>query len=179
MRIELTGKHLEITEAIREHVIGQLAKLDSFFQGRDSDVLAHVVVTVEKNRQIAEIVINWREHVLKATETGKDLYLVLSKTIDKLEKQARRVKDKTVKRKHLAESTAVVAPEPDGEVKAAPLPARVILAPSYQVKPMTPDEAVIALNQDHHQFIVFRDAETEFVSILYKRKDGNYGLIQP
>lgn len=178
MKVELTGKHLEITEPIREHVVNQLQKLNPFFHGREQDVLAHVVVTTEKSRQIAEIVVNWREHVLKATESGKDLYLVVSKVVDKLEKQARRTKDKTVKRKHLAESAATVAPAPDGDVQADPPPARIILAPPNQIKPMTADEAVLELDGDN-QFVVFRDADTEMVSVLYKRRDGNYGLIQP
>lgn len=177
MRIELTGRHIEVTPAIRQHVEGQLNKL-KFFKGKTT-ANAHVVVSVEKTRQKAEIVLNWRDHTLKATEADKDLYQAVSKAIDKLEKQAQRMKEKVVDRKHQAQPTATVAPEPYGEVAAAPLPPRIIPADNNNLKPMTPEEAVLSLNGDGTQFIVFLDSDNERVSVLYKRTDGNFGLIQP
>lgn len=177
MRIELTGRHIEVTPAIRQHVEGLMQKLKFFNDKKTAN--AHVVVTVEKSRQKAEIVLNWREHTLKAAETDKDLYQAVAKAVEKLEKQAQRIKEKVIDRRHQAQPTAAVAPEPDGAVDAAPLPPRIIPTDSNNLKPMTPEEAVIALNGDGTQFIVFRDMDTEQVSVLYKRADGNFGLIQP
>lgn len=178
MKIELTGRHIEVTPAIRQHVEGQLAKL-KFFNGKTT-ANAHVVVTVEKSRQKAEIVLNWRDHTLKAAETDKDLYQAVGKAVEKLEKQAQKIKEKGIDRRQQAQPTAAVAPEPDGEVAAAPLPPRIIAADNNNLKPMTPEEAVIELTQNSaNQFIVFRDTDTEQVSVLYQRTDGNYGLIQP
>ena len=178
MRIELTGRHVEITPAIREHVETQLGKLKQFFGGKMT-ANAHVVLTVEKNRQKAEIVFNWRDHTLKAATSDNDLYQAVNKAIEKLEKQAQRLKEKVVDRKHQAQPTAIVAPEPDGEVAAAPLPPQIIPNDNTNLKPMTPEEAVLSMNGDGTQFMVFRDSETERVSVVYKRADGNFGLIQP
>lgn len=178
MQFELTGRHLEITPAIRDHVTAQLEKLDQYFKDKQ-DAGAHIVLTVEKNRQIVEIVVTWRDHVLKAAAEDKDMYQAVGTAASKIEKQARRMKDRVVNRKQLAKPTAAVAPEPDGEVDAAPLPPQIIPINSGSLKPMTPEEAVITLNGDGNQFVVFQNAETERVSVLYKRADGNFGLIQP
>lgn len=178
MKIELTGKHIEITAAIRQHVETQCAKIKSFFKGK-TEAQAHVVVMVEKNRQKAEIIVNWREHTLTARETDKDLYQAVSKAVEKLEKQAQRLKEKVVDRKHSAPKMANLAPEPEGEVDAAPLPPQIIATDSKTLKPMTPEEAVLSLSMDKNQFVVFRDTDTESMSVVYKRADGNFGLIQP
>ncbi len=196
MQVEITGKHLEITASMREHLIAQLDKLNQFFKDKQS-ASAHAVITVEKNRQIAEIMVTWREHVLKAQDSDKDLYQAINKAVDKIEKQARRMKEKVVSRKQHAKPTAEIAPEPDGAVDAAPLPPgpppppppgagppaplppRIINVSTETLKPMTPEEAVLTLDGDNNQFVVFRDAETERVMVLYKRADGNFGLMQP
>ncbi|MEP6925223.1 MAG: ribosome-associated translation inhibitor RaiA [Pyrinomonadaceae bacterium] len=178
MKIELTGKHIEITPAIRSHVENHCNKLQQFFKGKTT-AQAHIVVTVEKSRQKAEMVINWREHTLTAKETDKDLYQAINKAVEKLEKQARRLKEKVVDRKHSAQKAANVAPAPEGEISAAPLPPRIIISDDNELKPMTPEEAVLSLDGNGTQFIVFRDTETENLSVVYKRMDGNFGLIQP
>jgi putative sigma-54 modulation protein len=136
-------------------------------------------VEVEKNRQKAEIVLTVGERTMTANVADKDLYLALSRVVAKIEKQALRLKEKRVDRRQTAKKTSVVAPEPDGEITAEPAPKQIVVAQNYVVKPMTPEEAALLLNSDSNQFIVFRDAETEDLSVLYKRSDGDYGLIQP
>lgn len=177
MKVELTGKHIEITPAIRAHVENHLAKLAQFFKGKTVPQV-HVVVTVEKSRQKAEIVVNWREHTLTSKEIDKDLYQAVNKAIEKLEKQARRLKEKVVDRKQSAQKVSALAPEPDGDVAAAPLPPQIIVADNNELKPMTPEEAVLSLGENNTQFVVFRDVETENLGVIYKRADGNFGLIQ-
>jgi putative sigma-54 modulation protein len=178
MKIELTGRHIEITPAIREHVEKQLGKLKQFFDGKIT-AKAHVVLTVEKKRQKAEIVFNWRDHVLKAATSDSDLYQAVNQAVEKLDKQAQKLKEKTITRRHHAQPFAAVAPAPEGSIAAAPLPPRIIPIDGNELKPMTAEEAVLSLNGDNSQFVVFRDAETEQVSVVYKRSDGNFGLIQP
>lgn len=178
MNIELTGKHLEITPAIRAHVESHCAKLEQYFKG-STEPQIHAVMTIEKARQKAEIVINWREHTLTAKETDKDLYQAINKAVEKLAKQARRLKEKVVDRKHSAQKIANVAAEPDGEIAAAPIPPQIIVAETVRLKPMTPEEAVLTLDTDKAQFVVFRNAETDAFGVIYKRADGNFGLIQP
>ncbi len=178
MKLEVTGRHMEITPAIQAHVDNELEKLSNLFKD-DNAVRAHVVVEVEKNRQKAEIILFWGDHTLTATQVDKDLYLALSRVVEKIEKQALRVKGKRVDRRQNAKKTAEVAPTPDGQIPVQPAAPRIIDANSYAVKPMTPEEAVLRLEEDTNQFLVFRDSETERISVLYRRSDGNYGLIQP
>lgn len=178
MQVEITGKHLEITVALREHLSAHLDKINQFFKDKQS-ASAHVVITVEKNRQIAEIMVTWREHVLKAQDSDKDLYQAINKAVEKIEKQARRMKEKVVSRKHHAKPTAEIAPDAEGAVAVAPLPPRIINVSTGALKPMTPEEAVLTIDGESNQFVVFRDSESERVSVLYKRADGNFGLMQP
>ena len=177
MTFEYTGRHVEVTPAIRRHVEEQFKKLDNIFNGTEPRV--HVILEIEKNRQIGEIIVHWREHTLTATDTNADMYMALSRAIGKIEKQALKLKKKIIDRKHTSIKTSVAAPSPDGHVKAAPAPRRIINASRYSVKPMTAEEAALNLSSKPDAFIVFRDADTSRVGVLYKRQDGNFGLIEP
>lgn len=178
MKFEYTGRHVVITPALRKHVEDHFDKLAHIFT--DSTARAHVIMDVEKNRQMGEILVHWREHTLTASDTNADMYHALTRAIDKIEKQALKIKKKLVDRKRGGgKSINAIAPQPDGQVEAAPRAARIIQARRYQVKPMTAEEAVLSLSADSDQFVVFRDADTNRVGVLYKRKDGNYGLIEP
>lgn len=182
MQFEYTGRHVDVTPAIRDHVEEHFKKLDHIFEN-SSTVSAHVIIDVNKNRQIAEVVLHWREHTLTARDINADMYQALTRVIDKIEKQALKLKKKIIERKQAApplSSLAEAAPAPAAEGQAsAPAAPRIINARRYRVKPMTAEEAALSLSEDASQFLVFRDAETSRLSVLYKRKDGNFGLIQP
>ena len=177
MRFEYTGRHVEVTPAIRRHVQEQFSKLEHIFNGTNARV--HVILEVEKNRQTGEMVVYWREHTLTATDTNADMYMALSRAVGKIEKQALKLKKKIIDRKHGARKTSAVAPTPDGQVQATPPPVRIIAARRYNVKPMTAEEAALDLSASTDHFVVFRDADTSRVGVLYKRQDGNFGLIEP
>jgi len=178
MKFEYTGRHVEVSPAIRRHVEDHFKKLDHIFNG-DTTLSTHVIIDVEKNRQIGEIVVNWRDHTLTATDTNADMYMALTRAMAKIEKQALKLKKKIIDRKQGARSTASVAPEPDGVVEATPREPRIIPARRYVVKPMTAEEASLRLSEEQNQFLLFRDADTQRLGVIYKRKDGNYGLIEP
>jgi len=178
MDFEYTGRHVEVTEALRRHVEEHFSKLDQIFD--DSTARAHIIIEVEKNRHIGEVLLHWREHTLTARDTNADMYQALSRAISKIEKQAVKLKKKIIDRKQSAPSLSSFAPDGDDNIEAAPPQAgRIINARRYPVKPMTPEEAVMSLGADSNQFLVFRDSDTSRLSVLYKRKDGNFGLIQP
>jgi putative sigma-54 modulation protein len=177
MDFEYTGRHVDVTPGIRSHVEDHFKKLEHIFH--DTTARAHVIIEVEKNRQKGEILVHWRDHTLTATDTNADMYMALSRAIGKIEKQALKLKKKIIDRKQGAKSTSSVAPEPDGQLEASPRPPRIIPARRYTVKPMTAEEAALLLSGESDQFLVFRDADTQRVGVLYKRKDGNYGLIEP
>lgn len=176
MRFEYTGRHVVVSPAIRSHVETHFKKLGHIFN--DSTAATHVIIDVEKNRQIGEVIVYWRDHTLTAKETNADMYMALTRAIAKIEKQALKLKKKIIDRKQGAMPTAAVAPQPDGQLEASPRPPRIIPARRYPIKPMTTEEAALRLSSEPEQFVVFRDADTERFGVLYKRKDGNYGLIE-
>ena len=182
MEFEYTGRHVEVTPTIRNHVEEHFGKIEHIFD--DTTARAHVIIDVVKNRHIAEILLHWREHTLTAKDTNADMYQALTRCIDKIEKQALKLKKKIIERKQDAVPLSAVAPDVTGAAAPEnPEPerrqGRIIAARRYKVKPMTAEEAVMSLAEDGDQFVVFRDSDTDRLSVLYKRKDGNYGLIQP
>lgn len=177
MMFEYTGRHVEVTPAIRQHVEEQFKKLDYIFNGISAD--AHVILAVEKNRQTGELIVHWRDHTLTAKDTNADMYMALSRAISKIEKQAIKLKKKIINRKHGSPKTSVAVSKTEAQLKASPAPVRIVNARRYSVKPMTAEEAALQLSDKTDQFVVFRDADTDRVGVLYKRQDGNFGLIEP
>lgn len=177
MKFEYTGRHVVVSPAIRKHVEDHFKKLAHIFN--DSTASTHVIIDVEKNRHIGELVVYWRDHTLTAKVVNADMYMALTSAVGKIEKQALKLKNKIIGRKQGAKRASAVAPEPDGRLEASPRPPRIIAARRYTVKPMTAEEAALRLTAEPDQFVVFRDADTERVGVLYKRSDGNFGLIEP
>lgn len=177
MKFEFTGRHVEVSPGIRKHVQDHFKKLDHIFNGTEANT--HVIITVEKNRHIGELVVHWRDHTLTAKEVNADMYMALTRAMEKVETQAIKLKKKIIDRKQGARRTGSVAPTPDGQIEATPRPPRIIPARRYSIKPMTAEEASLKLTSQTDQFVVFRDADTERIGVIYKRKDGNFGLIEP
>jgi len=177
MKFEYTGRHVIVSPSIRKHVEDHFKKLEHIFN--NSAASTHVIIDVEKNRHIGELVVYWRDHTLTAKVVNADMYMALTSAVAKIEKQALKLKNKIIGRKQGGQRVSSVAPEPDGRLEASPRPPRIISARRYSVKPMTPEEAALRLTSDANQFVVFRDAENNRVGVLYKRSDGNFGLIEP
>lgn len=186
MRYEFTGRHITVTPALKKHTREHLDKLDRILDS--APMQAHVVMDVEKHRQMAEIVLHWRDHTFKGFATTKDMYDSITQASVKIEKQLFRLKDRFAKSKRgkLPTSTAAatIAPGPAAparKVSATPAPEapRIFRTRRYTVKPMTPEEAASQISASGEQFVVFRDAETNRTGVVYKRKDGHFGLIEP
>jgi putative sigma-54 modulation protein len=176
MEFEYTGRHVDVTPALRRHVEEHFSKLDHIFN--DSTARAHVIIEVEKNRHMGEILLHWRGETLTARDVNADMYQALTRAIQKIEKQAVKLKKKLIDRKQGARSLSTLAPD-NGRVETPQLTGRIINARRYTIKPMTAEEAALNLSDDANQFLVFRDSDTNRVGVIYKRKDGNYGLIEP
>lgn len=186
MKLDLTGRNIEITPAIRDFTRDKLAKLEKCI---DDIIEAHAILSVEKHRHIAELVIKGRHHVFTGTDETGDLYASIGNVVDKIEKQARRLKDKvTTRRKRarpgpeVAAAVQVQLPAPGAGDGGAPRPApipRIIRSDEMVMKPMSPEDAALRLVDSEHDFLVFRDARSQRISVLYRRKDGNLGLIEP
>jgi putative sigma-54 modulation protein len=176
MKIEYTGRHIEVTEAIKSHAESHFSRIEHLFNGNNTK--AHIIIAVEKAGHRAEVILKWKDHVLTAESVVDDMYKSLTKTIDKIEKQALKLKKKVIDKHHKAAKASVIAVDKD-EVAPAPESPEVIEIKRYSIKPLTIEEAVLNLKAEENQFLVYRDAETEQISVIYNRKDGNYGLITP
>jgi putative sigma-54 modulation protein len=177
MEFEFTGRHVEITPTIERLVQKELRKLDRVLDS--APMRAHVTLSAEKHRQRAEIIIYWRDNVFTGVAENTDINQSIAVAASKVEKQVFRLKEKFQAKKRGRASVRDVAPVPGGAIEAAPNAPRIIAARRYRVKPMTPEEAAMILTDSDDQFIVFRDAETNKVGVLYNRTDGNFGLIEP
>jgi len=177
MNIEYTGRHIEVTPALRSHTEEHFSRIGHVFGGKP--LKAHVTIEVERGRHRSEVVVNWRNDVLTAMTTSADMYKSLADTIDKIGKQALKLKKKVIDKSHKAVKAGKLAPAEETDIAPEPSPTKIIKTKRYKVKPVTAEEAAMLLEDDENQFLVFRDSGTERISIIYKRKDGHYGLIEP
>jgi putative sigma-54 modulation protein len=181
MRVDITGRHLEITPALRQLIERRLARLERILN--DSAVSATVILTLEKYRHRAEVIVRARgDHTLRGLGEGNGWTLAIRQATEKVEQQAKRLKSKWAERKRSATSRR--APAPDVRARArAEAPdgggARIIRATRYAVKPMSVEDAAMRVEDATESFVVFRNADSDAISILYRRKDGHLGLIEP
>jgi len=174
MKFIVSGKNIEVTEALKERVIKKVGKLEKFFH---ADTEAHITMSVEKNRQKVEVTIPFNGVVLRAEVENGDMYAAVDKVIDILERQIIRNKTRLSKKLHEAAFKGYKAgTEVDVEEEHD---FKVLRSKKFAIKPMTTDEAILQLNLIGHEFFMFSNSETKEVNVVYKRKDGNYGLIEP
>ena len=175
MRIDVTGRHIDVTPGLRHVIERSLAKVERLLN--DSAVSATVVLTKEKYRHRTELVIHAKgDHILSGIGEGNTWPLSVRKAAAKIEHQAQTLKSRWTEGKRQRTSgrgvTVAAAPE------AVP-GRRVVRSTRYAVKPMSIDEAVQRLEAVPETFVVFRNADTDAISVLFRRKDGNLGLIEP
>jgi putative sigma-54 modulation protein len=194
MQVSVTFRHIEATEALRDHAEQRVQRIAKYLH-RPID--AHVILSVTKRRHVAEIVMNADRTTLNATEETNDLYSAIDLAADKLEQRARKhtskLKDHKVpalpRRRRAAAEAEIPAPAAAGPglrmdvIRADSFQRRngpdVIKSTRLPVKPMSVEEAVMQMDLMSNEFLVFRDAATDTLSVVYRRKDGNYGLIAP
>ena len=175
MRLDITGRHVDITPPLRQLIDRRLARLGRLLN--DSVVSAQVILTKEKYRHRTEIIIHARgDHMLRGLGEGNAWNLSLRQASEKIEQQAQKLKSKWAERKRQGSGARVVTVAGGADASAAP---RVVRATRYAVKPMSVEDAALRVEESSETFVVFRNAETDAVSILYRRKDGNLGLIEP
>jgi len=174
MKFIISGKNFDVTEPLKERVNKKLGKLEKFF---NSETEAQVTMSVQKNRHILEVTILANGITLRAEVTGEDMYGCIDKAEDILERQIRKNKTRLEKRLH----TGVFKPEyfnADVHVEEE-TDFQVVRTKRFAVKPMPVDEAILQMNLLGHEFFMFTNAQTNQVNVVYKRKNGGYGLIEP
>jgi putative sigma-54 modulation protein len=175
MKVDVTGRHIDITPGLRQLIAKSLARVERLLN--DSVVSATVVLTKEKYRHKTEIVVHAKgDHILSGIGEGNTWPLSVRKAAAKIEHQAQTLKSRWTEskrqRKNNRAVTVAALPEPAA-------PRRVVRATRYAVKPMSIDDAVQRLEAVPETFVVFRNADTDAISVLFRRKDGNLGLIEP
>jgi putative sigma-54 modulation protein len=189
MRLELTGRQVTITPAIRKAVERRLARMGRMLQ--DHIVSVQVVIGRLKSRHHVEMTLHARgDHFFHGSATGRDLTAALGAAAEKIEHQVQKLKSKWTERKRQGMSTGRAA-LPKSEQERAPGrigaraafgsdgEVRIIRTRRYAVKPMSVDEAALEVGANQGAFIVFRNALTDTVNVLFRRPDGNLGLIEP
>jgi len=185
MKLDITGRHIDITPAIRDFTRDKLSKLEKWI---DEVLEAHVVLFVEKHRHTAEVVVKGRHHVFTGTDETGDMYASIGNVVEKIEKQARRQKDKVSgRRKHVKSPArragmAASTDAADGTDGASAMPRgapRIIRNSDIPMKPMSVEDAAMQFTGSDREFLVYRDARSQRISVMYRRKDGNLGLIEP
>jgi putative sigma-54 modulation protein len=178
MRLDITGRHVDITSALRELIDKRLVRLGRLLN--DSAISAQVILTKEKYRHRTEIVVHARgDRMLRGLGEGTGWPASLRQSSEKIEQQAQKVKGKWAERKRRGAGARTVSVPPNGEAPSAAPGARIVRATRYPVKPMSVEDAALQVNAARESFVVFRNADTDAISILYRRKDGNLGLIEP
>ena len=177
MKIIFKGKHIEVTDAMRNYIEKRLSKIERHF-----DHILEVIVTlsVEKNRQIVEATLQASRALIRAEEETDDMYTSIDKVADKLERQIQKYKEKYFQKPHpgserkglVNEGVNVEDSESDGVAK-------IVRTKRFAIKPMSVEEAAMQMDLLGHNFFVFANDNTNKVNVLYKRKDGNFGLIEP
>ena len=177
MRVEYTGRQIEVTPAIQKFTEDHLKKIRKLL-GESIEV--HAILTVEKYRHIAEINLKSTSFKLNGLEETNDMYSSINAVLVRIERQALKAKDRKIAKKRKLSSGN--SGRPLGVIERNrdnPEQPRIIRSESYAPKPMTVEEAVLEVTSSKSDFLVFRDAESDKVSVVYKRKDGNFGLIEP
>jgi putative sigma-54 modulation protein len=180
MMIQITGRHVEVPAKLKSFIESRVAKLDRYIDGI-TDI--HVTLSSEKYRQIAELNVHSRGNVhLSAREASEDLKMSVTQAIEKIAGQAKKQQSKRIdrrRRRPRAETEGsfnVIAADVGRTPQTIP---RVIESKRFVIKPLSVEEAVLAIEEQGMEFLVFRNAASDRTSVLYKRPDGNFGLIEP
>ncbi|MEW4412730.1 ribosome-associated translation inhibitor RaiA [Clostridium sp. AN503] len=173
MRYTITGRNIDVTPGLRAAIEEKIGKLDRYFNP-DTEVI--VTLSVQKDRQKIEVTIPLKGRTIRAEESSSDMYVSLDLVEEIIERQMKKYKNKLIDKKQSAQAFSSLflneEYESDDEIK-------IVKLKKFAVKPMDPEEACVQMELLGHSFYVFLNAETEEVNVVYKRKNGTYGLIEP
>ena len=172
MKITYTARKVTLKDNFKDRVEKKLAKFDKLFS---TDASANVVVTLEKNRQTVEITIRDNSMIYRAESTMSEMNDALDKVIDILMRQIRKNKTRLEKK---IKSGSIEDFFSQSDIDEAEEDYKIVRKKQVLVKPITVDEAILEMNMVNHNFFMFINAETDSVNIVYKRADGNYGLLE-
>ncbi len=173
MRIIISGKNIDVTETLRNAVENKLGKLDRYFS---SDTEVYVTLSVEKDRQKIEVTIPVKGNIIRSEQTSSDMYVSIDLVEEIIERQLKKYKNKLISQHQSSGSFQPSYLENDYEEEEE---VRIERTKKFDIKPMYPEDACVQMELLGHSFFVFNNAETDQVNVVYRRKGGTYGLIEP
>lgn len=176
MKVKVVAKNIEVTPALKEIVEKKISKLDKYF---DPHIEAKATLSVQKNCQKVEVTIPFNGVVLRVEESTDDMYKSIDLAEEKLQRQIRKQKTKLSRQNssgslRYPDFKSIEVSDNEDEEKF-----KIVKTKSFDVKPMSQEEAILQMELVGHNFFVYQDAKSSRVNVMYKRKDGNYGLIEP
>ena len=173
MKFVIVGKNIEVTPGLRSAVEDKIGKLEKYFT---SETEAHVTLSVEKERQKIEVTIPVKGSIIRSEQVSNDMYVSIDLVEEIIERQLKKYKNKLVDQK---QSAGFFKQEFIDKEYMDEEEIKIIRSKKFDIKPMYPEDACIQMELLGHNFFVFRNAETEAVNVVYKRKGSTYGLIEP
>ena len=175
MKYNIRGDKMIVTDAINSYVEGKLGKLDKYF--RNDEIKANVLLKVRgANRQIIEVTIPTEKFILRCEEENNDLYAAIDLCVDKLERQIR--KNKTKLKRHVTKEKNKDINFEFELAENEDIDETIVKRKKIDTKPMDEEEAILEMELLGHDFFVFKNTNTESVCVVYKRKSGDYGIIE-
>ena len=174
MKINARGQKIKVTDAIQAHAEEKLKKLDKYFDTPE-EITANVLIKVKGKDQTVEVTIPTKKFILRGEETNNDLYAAIDLVTDKLERQIR--KNKTRLKKKNVQNVIDFKIDFEGE-KEDENKSKIVKRKNIEMKPMSEEEAILQLELLGHSFFVFKNVKTDEIDILYRRNDGDYGIIE-
>ena len=181
MDIVIRGKNVEVSETLRSAALKQMGKLDRFANGYGR---AEIDFSEERNPRIAanhvcEVLVHLKGHLLKAHAAAEEPFAAVSMAVDKIEHQVKRLKEKRVSRTHRGPARVASAADlTDEEEEEEKEPARIVKVKQFTIKPMTAEEAALQMELLGHDFFFFTSSESGRAAVIYRRNDGDLGLIE-
>jgi putative sigma-54 modulation protein len=173
MRYIISGKNIDVTEGLKSAVYEKIGKLERYFT---PDTEIHVTMSVEKERQRIEVTIPMKGTIIRAEQVSNDMYVSIDLVEEIIERQLRKYKNKLIEQKQAAVNFNQAFIDDD---YAEDDSIKIVKTKKFAIKPMDPEEACIQMELLGHNFFVYRNAETDEVNVVYKRKGNTYGLIEP
>ncbi len=174
MRITISGKNIDITEGLRSAVEDKLSRLEKYFT---PDTIVNVTLSVTKKRhQKMEVTIPVKGNIIRAEQESDDMYVTIDLVEEVIEAQLKKYRQKLISQQQGTGSFKQEFLEAESDAEEEDI--QIIRSKKFGMKPMFPEDACIQMELLGHAFYVFRNAETDEVNVVYKRKDGNYGLIE-
>ncbi len=172
MKYTISGKNITVTDGLKDNIIEKIGKLERYFS---EDTEAQITLSVQKNRQKIEVTIPVKGGLIRAEETSTDMYTSIDLVEETIERQLKRYRKKLTDHHNAGQFSSSFADEAADEDDGI----QIVRTKKFGIKPMDPEEACLQMELLGHSFYVFSNSETDEINVVYKRKNGTFGLIEP